>query len=84
MKSLSNINGCIVCLIHYKVFFLGQPTADKLEGYFSPLLKSEDVKQLSAAGMKCYHHYLARKKQHEAHTSQQDFQVADTAGNFAS
>ena len=29
--------------------------------------------------MKCYHHYLAWKKQHEAHTSQQDFQVANTA-----
>ena len=33
---------------------------------------SLDVKQLSW-GMKCYHHYLARKKQREAHTSQQDF-----------
>ena len=42
-------------------------------------LDGSDVKQLSR-GMKCYHHYLARKKQREAHTSQQDFQVADTAG----
>ena len=39
---------------------------------------------IQVSWMKCYHHYLARKKQHEAHTSQQDFQVADTAGIFAS
>jgi hypothetical protein len=29
--------------------------------------------------MKCYHHYLAQKKQREAHTLQQDFQVANKA-----
>ena len=34
--------------------------------------------------MKCYHHYLAWKKQREARTSQQDIQVTHTAEIFAS